>query len=346
MRRLLRVLNRFGIGRAIALSLLLDLVLLRVWDPFPVEALRLKAFDLYQLMAPRAVEQRPVVILDIDENSLKTFGQWPWPRTLLADLVEKLTRAGAVAIGFDVLFPEPDRQSPAVAVDGFRGLDDDIRAKLKALPSNDDIFAAAMTRSRVILGQSGLASPTEPPADAAPQIGFGVKGPVAEPGLVAFPGLLRNLALLNNAAAGHGLITIRPEADGVVRRVPIVMKAEGTMVPSLSLEILRVLSGSPAILIKTDASGVQGVALRGLEIPTDAVGRMWVHFGPHDPPDTSLRLTLSRIGLLAIVCAARLCWSELPRRVCSTSRPPQLTPRCRASRFMDSSSRACSRNRC
>src|SRR3954471_10254857 len=115
MKRFLSVLSRFGVVRTIAVFLLLDLVLVRIWDPFPVEALRLKVFDLYQLVLPRTVTQRPVAIVDIDEDSLKQIGQWPWPRTLLADMVTKLTRAGAVAVGFDVLFPEPDRQSPAVA---------------------------------------------------------------------------------------------------------------------------------------------------------------------------------------------------------------------------------------
>ena len=96
-----------------------------------------------------------------------------------------------------------------------------------------------------------------------------MKGPAAEPGLVTFPGLLRNLPELEFAAAGRGLLTIRPERDGIVRRVPIVMRAEGTIVPSLTLEMLRVVSGSPAILLRTDEAGMQGVALRGFEVPTD-----------------------------------------------------------------------------
>src|ERR687890_718439 len=93
MKRLLRPLNRFGLGRAIALVLLVDLVLLRVWDPLPVEALRLRTFDLYQLIQPRIATQRPVVIVDIDEDSLKERGQWPWARTLVAEMVTRLTRA-------------------------------------------------------------------------------------------------------------------------------------------------------------------------------------------------------------------------------------------------------------
>ena len=76
--------QRFGWGRAIALTVLFGFVMLRAWDPVPLELLRLKSFDLYQLLKPRTVTQRPVVIVDIDEPSLEALGQWPWPRTLPA----------------------------------------------------------------------------------------------------------------------------------------------------------------------------------------------------------------------------------------------------------------------
>src|SRR5919112_6393905 len=283
MKRLLRPLSRFGIGRAIALVLLLDLVLLRIWDPLPVEALRLRTFDAYQLIQPRIATQRPVVIVDIDEDSLKDRGQWPWARTLVAEMVTRLTRAGAAAIAFDAVFAEPDRTSPALAAKAFPSLDEETKAKLKALPSNDEVLAQAIAKSRVVLGQTALAQPSEaPPGEPLPQTGFGVKGPRAEPPLVTFPGLLRNVPELEMAAAGRGLFTIKPERDGIVRRVPIVMRAEETILPSLTLELLRVVTGSGAILIKTDEAGIQSLALRGLEIPTDAWGQLWVHFGPHD----------------------------------------------------------------
>src|ERR1051325_4017385 len=148
-----RLARRFGLARGLAFALLVTLVALRVADPPLIEELRVRVFDYYQVLRPREVTQHPVVIVDIDEKSLKRFGQWPWPRTLIADLVTRLTEMGALAIGFDVFFPEPDRASPAIAADGFRNLDDETRAKLRALPSNDDVFADAMRRSHVVLGE-------------------------------------------------------------------------------------------------------------------------------------------------------------------------------------------------
>jgi hypothetical protein len=109
------------------LLVLLMLLCLRIWDPPPVEELRLRASDLYQLLYPRPVTARPAVIVDIDEKSLATYGQWPWPRTLIADLVSRLQQMESVVIAFDVVFPEPDRSSPEQAVKHFRGLDPQTR---------------------------------------------------------------------------------------------------------------------------------------------------------------------------------------------------------------------------
>ncbi len=284
MKKLSRLAQRFGLGRAIGALLLVLYVLLRVWDPPLLEEIRLRSFDLYQSLKPRVAEARPVVIIDIDEKSLAALGQWPWPRTIIADLIARLTQMGAVGIAFDVLFPEQDRLSPGVAVQSFREVDDDLRRKLAAMPSNDDVFAAAIRISRVVLGQSGVGMlGGQADVQGLPQTGVATMGPDPKALLVAFPGLLRNLPVLERASAGRGLVTIRTERDGMVRRVPMVMTARGQIVPSLTLELLRVVTGSGAILVKTDAAGVRSVGVRGLELPTDRNGQVWVHFSPADP---------------------------------------------------------------
>ncbi len=100
--------------------------------------------------------------------------------------------------------------------------------------------------------------------------------------LFSFPGLLRNVPVLENAAAGRGLFSIRTERDGIVRRVPMVMQAQGNIMPSLTFEMLRVATGASTILIRMDEAGIKSVALPGLEMPTDRNGQLWVHFAPHD----------------------------------------------------------------
>jgi adenylate cyclase len=284
MSTLARWARRFGLTRAICLLLLLALVPLRILDPAPLEEIRLRTFDFYQTLRPRQTTARPVTIVDIDESSLKEIGQWPWPRTIVADLVTRLTQLGAVAIGFDIIFAEPDRMSPGIAATSFRDLDEEVRNKLRSLPSNDEVLAEAIRHSRVVAGQVGSAMPVaRTQAESALQTGFAVRGPDPSRFLVTFAGLLHNVPAIEQAAAGRGVFSIQPERDGIIRRVPMIMEAQGAMVPALSMELLRLVTDSGAILVRTDEAGVQSVAVPGLELPTDQNGRLWVHFDRHDP---------------------------------------------------------------
>src|SRR5258708_9144998 len=111
--------RRFGYARLVCLALLIGLAAFRIADPAPVEELRVRTFDTFQLIDPRVKTARPVAIVDIDEKSLAKLGQFPWPRTRIADLVTNLTRLGAVVIAFDTIFPEPDRRHPDVPAATF-----------------------------------------------------------------------------------------------------------------------------------------------------------------------------------------------------------------------------------
>jgi adenylate cyclase len=275
--------RRFGYARLVCLGLLIGLAALRIADPAPIEELRVRTLDTFQVIAPRIKTARPVTIVDIDERSLAKLGQWPWPRTRLADLITNLTTLGAAVIAFDIVFPEPDRLNPGVAAETMRYLDEITRSKLRELPSNDQIFADAMQRSRVVLGETALASVTSEFDSTLPVTGFAMGGEDPTPFLFEFPGLLRNIRILETTAAGRGLITIKPERDGIIRRVPMLLRAQGAIMPSLSFEILRVATRTPTIIIRSERAGIKSVAVRGLKIPTDRNGQLWVHFARHDP---------------------------------------------------------------
>jgi len=283
-RRIGRLARRFGAGRAICVVLLALLLGVRYWDPIPVEELRMRSFDFYQVLKPREAKFRPVVIVDIDEPSLREYGQWPWPRTVVAELVDKLTDLGASAIGFDVLFAEPDRTSPANVARTFKGIDDEMRAKLISLPSNDEVLAAALRRSRVVLGQSGDGAP-KAEEGAITTRGFALMGPPdVDPKqfLLQFPVLLNNIPALENAASGYGMFSFLPDRDGIVRRAPLAMIAAGQLVPSLSTELLRVALNRDSPLVRFNEGGVFSVGIPGYELPTDGNGRVWIYFGRHD----------------------------------------------------------------
>jgi adenylate cyclase len=288
----LRILRRwftrkFGLARVVCLLMLVGFAVLRVLDPAPVEELRVRTFDAFQRFDPRIKTARPVTIVDIDEKSLADprLGQWPWPRTRVADIVSNLTRMGAVVIAFDVVFAEPDRLNPDIAADNFRGLDETTREKLRTLPSNDRIFADAIRKSRVVLGESGGLEVHSDLDKELPVTGFAMLGEDPDPFIFKLAGLLRNVKVLEEAAAGRGLFTIVPERDGIVRRVPMIMDAQGERMPALSFEVLRILGGSGTIMIKADKSGIDSVVLQGLRlrVPTDSLARFWVHYARNDP---------------------------------------------------------------
>ncbi|MEO6783143.1 MAG: adenylate/guanylate cyclase domain-containing protein [Bradyrhizobium sp.] len=275
--------RRFGYARLVCLGLLIGLAALRVADPGPIQELRVRTFDTFQVIEPRIKTARPVTIVDIDERSLAKLGQWPWPRTRLADLITNLTTLGAAVIAFDIVFAEPDRLNPGAAAETMRYLDETTRSKLRELPSNDQIFADAMQRSRVVLGETALANVTSEIDSTLPVTGIAMGGEDPTPFLFEFPGLLRNIRILETAAAGRGLITIKTERDGIIRRVPMLLRAQGAIMPSLSFEILRVATLTPTIIIRSEKAGIKSVAVRGLKIPTDRNGQLWVHFARHDP---------------------------------------------------------------
>jgi adenylate cyclase len=284
----LRVLRRwfgrkFGYARLACLALLIGFAALRIADPAPIEELRVRTFDTFQRIDPRVKTARPVTIVDIDEKSLAKLGQWPWPRTRIADMVANLSKLGAVAIGFDIMFAEPDRLNPDAAADTFRNLDEETRAKLRMLPSNDQIFADAMQRSRVVLGETGLPYIVSEPDKTLPVTGLAMLGEDPQRFMFKFPGLLRNTPVLEHAAGGRGLLTINPERDGIIRRVPMIMLAQGTTMPSLSFEMLRLVTGTDTILVKTDQAGIKSLGVKGFQIPTDVNGQLWVHFARRDP---------------------------------------------------------------
>ena len=286
MKRLKRIrrwfTRRFGVARLLCLALLIGLAVLRVVDPPPVEEIRLRTFDTFQRIDPRVKTVRPVTIIDIDERSLAKFGQWPWPRTLIADMITELKRLGGVAIGFDIIFAEADRLNPDVAAETFRNLDDATRDKLRALPSNDQVLANTIRQSLVVLGETGLPEISSDLDKSLPVTGLATLGEDPQQFMYQFSGLLRNTPVLEAAAGGRGLFTINPERDGIVRRVPMIMMAQGLTMPSLSFEMLRVVTGTDTIFIKTEEAGIKSIGVKGFQVPTDLNGQLWVHFARHD----------------------------------------------------------------
>ncbi len=260
---------------------------LRLLDPAPYEIARNNFFDLYQKAHPRTVSEYPVTIVDIDDGSLRSIGQWPWPRSVLAKLVDRLGQDGAAVIGFDMIFPEADRLSPNRLASLVPSGDEEFKRKLGAMPDNDELFAEAIGRSRVVLGASALWSKSGDPMPEAnagtPKMSVATIGGDPRPYLLHVPAPLGNLPALDKAAAGRGMLTVRPERDGVIRRAPLLIWAGKGLEPGMAIELLRVASGASSLIVKRDEAGVKSIAVAGVAIPADADGQLWVSFARHDP---------------------------------------------------------------
>lgn len=270
--------NSRGVGHGLVLLALLLVPIL--WQEMPVVgAMRLAWLDAYQEASPRERRSAPAVIVSIDEASLDRFGQWPWPRTLVAQLIDKLRAARPAAIGVDILFPEPDRLSPEWLAPSVAAVDLRLAERLARLPHHDAILAASIRAAPVVLGIAGLESGEISAADPlTPSVRIGVDtlGAVRH-----YASTLRSLPEIDAAARGHGLLSADTEA-GVVRRVPMVARIGATPVLPLSLETLRLASGEPVFSVRGGAAGVESVEIGDLVVPTQSDGRLWVHYTPHD----------------------------------------------------------------
>ncbi|HEV8262829.1 MAG TPA: CHASE2 domain-containing protein [Burkholderiales bacterium] len=271
-----------GHGRPLGAAVLALLLLISfVPDLRLLTDLRLTLFDGYQTVAPRVRASAPAVIVAIDEKSLRELGQWPWPRTVMAELIEAIGETGPAAIGMDVLMPEPDRMSPVNLARLVERMDATLARRLAQLPDNDAVLAESLRRYPVALGIGGVEQADAAVAATGRTAPFRVHGPDPTPHLRQFSGTLRSLPQLEAAARGHGLLSVDPRG-GVVRRVPLVASIAGVLTPALSIELLRIASDIPAFSITADGGGIRSIGVGDTVIPANPDGTVWVHFGAHD----------------------------------------------------------------
>jgi adenylate cyclase len=259
-------------------------------DPLPMQTLRNNLFDQYQRWHPRDYVEVPVRIIDIDEETLARLGQWPWPRTRLADMVKILNGAGVAAIGFDVVLAEADRTSPK-AMATLWSIDGALRRTLERLPDHDRILAESLSGAPVVLGFVALRGNKDGKGDAGFSPGTSLPSPNfpfrfvysgAPPGrwLHAFDSSIAALPELIKAAQGYGALSFVPDSDGILRRVPMLLQLAGEPAPTLVAETLRVAQGERNYILKTEGRdiGLAEMRIGEYRIPTTAEGEIWVHY--------------------------------------------------------------------
>jgi adenylate cyclase len=263
------------------------IVALTLARPRILETLTSSLFDAYQQIKPRGDFDSPITIIDIDEESLRRIGQWPWDRDTIATMVRRLGEAGAAAIAFDMVFAEPDRTSPerifAKLKRRYPTLD---IAEPSRLPDNDQILAATFGEFPVVAGF--ILSPLGQQELPQAKTGFAHAGTDPVTYLPDFGGAVRNLPVLEATAPGMGFVNYRPSHDRVIRAVPLVARAGDNLYPSLALEALRMAQGANTIQIRStaasgevqhgDNAGMVAVRVGQLTIPTSADGEIWLHY--------------------------------------------------------------------
>ncbi len=270
---------------------LLAVLALQFKFPDEIESLRIKVFDVFQWLHPREYRDTPVRIIDIDDESLKKYGQWPWPRTLVAELVAKLDEGGAKVISFDAVFAEPDWTSPANVIPLWSKNPEAsaLLSQVTKIVDHDAIFAGVIARSPVVLafGLTPEANDTRP----AIKSGFVEHGASGDTALnyvgPVYRGAVTALPKLESAAKGSGCFNTGAEWDSTIRRAPTFFRLNDTLYPSLVLETLRVYQEESTYKIKLAGStgetslgantGFVKVRDGLLDISTDSRGRIWLY---------------------------------------------------------------------
>ena len=242
---------------------------LRVFDVDPLKILRLKTFDYYQKIQPRDVTSNHFIIVEVTEQDLKRFGQWPWSRSLIAEIHSKLIVQNVNTIQYNILFSEPDRLNPKSFTDNYK-IDAEIKNELMKLPSNDQYLSQffSVEGSKAVLMYSIKYSPTDGRVKK-PNMMF--KGSDPTPWLYNFLGIVTNLPQFLDSAKGVGANIMIPSIDGTVRSQPLLINTDQGIIPAQVLETLRVAMNGRAYKIITGQDGIKEIYLtREIVIRPDA----------------------------------------------------------------------------
>ena len=223
---------------------------IRIYDPYPVEILRLKGLDYYQRQQEINVSNE-ITIVEIDEYSLEKYGQWPWKRDVISKGIEKAFNNNATLVVLPILFAEEDRLG------------------------GDEIFTQTLQNFPVVTSQSAS---QKGKGKVVPR-GISTIGSGLYNWLYDYPAGIGPLESIGNNSAGVGMLLTAPELDGVVRRLPLIVQINGTPYPTIPLEVLRLFGGEQSYQVKVDDAGISKVRVLNVNtIDTDQHSRVWIKF--------------------------------------------------------------------
>jgi adenylate cyclase len=255
-----------------ALLTLALILSIRIADPVFIESIRLRYFDT--LITSKETTVNNIVTVNIDEGSLDKYGQWPLPRVEYSRLIRDLYQRGAGLVVLNVLMPETDRTG------------------------GDSQLGKTLTEYPVVLGSIPAQKTKNEPRNP----GSAVLGPEHLDQIIQYPGLIANVPVLENAAAGIGIVNTLPEVDGVNRRLPLIVTVDGKLYPSLAMETLRVAAGDSTFQVKLFEGGVEKMRIPKFgPVATDNLGRIWIDWSQESRSFSLTQLPKDLMGAIVIV---------------------------------------------
>jgi adenylate cyclase len=237
-------------------------------DPQVKEILRLKSFDLHLQNQEKQISP-DIAIVTIDEKAIEKYGQWPWNREVLADTIGKLREQGAGVIVMPILFSETDRLG------------------------GDEALISQLMNNFIVISQTGSHQTSQ---NGYPRGVAKIGNPLEF--LFEWPGMVGPIEDIGNSAAGVGTTNTAPEIDGVVRRMPLLMKIGNDVFPNIAIEVIRVAVGDPSYQVKADAGGIIAMRVPGYAtINTDANARIWLTWNKSYPEISLADLDTNEISL-------------------------------------------------
>ena len=257
--------------------LLFFLIGLKTANPSFVKAISFLSFDLYQKIIPLKKESSEVVIVDINEKSLEKFGQFPWSRSIFAKIIENINPAKPKAIGFDIFFSEKDKQSPEEIIKSYNLIPTDV-AEIQNIRGHDEIFREQLEKSNSVIAVLGSNVSSHGSYDRSAKAKFFSKGGDPKEFTFSYPYSIGSLEKLEKSAKGLGAISFLDQTDGIVRSLPLILRFNNKLYPTMGLEMIRVGSKQKNIFIELDEVGIKKLSVRPLKISSDPNSVFWIRY--------------------------------------------------------------------
>ena len=274
---------------AAGLVITIGMCLLFVFEPAFFHFMDYKLYDQFVRIKPKETTSGKIVIVDYDDASLAELGQWPWPRNMIASLLEKIKEQGAATVSLDVVFPEPDRTSLDILekqyVNDF-GIRLDFSGVPKVLRNNDAILAATLAKGPFVLGYQFDFESTKKSKDICldlKTLQASVKRTPGAPPAASFlfraPAVICNEPILNRAAKYEGFFNSMPDEDGIIRRTPLIIAWKDQLYPNLALSsLINAGYGKKRRLLEVSTGGISAFLLDDIRIPLDGRGQMLINY--------------------------------------------------------------------